>query len=393
MTPSSAWDAVVVGAGPAGSATAARLAGAGHRVLLLDREDFPRAKPCGECVSPAAVRALDRLGVLHAVREEAHARLHGWRVNPSHGSAFTGSFPTGTHGIGISRQLMDAVLVRYAQHCGAEVRTGAKVTDLIRVGGSVRGVRLGRDQEEVRARLVVGADGLRSVVVRRLGLLRRAPRLRKLALTAHLRGIEDLAGRGELHTFPWGCIGVAEVGGGVFNVTVVVGDALTDAVAGAREQFFDGILRGYPRLAAAARVGEVLATGPFDWPIRRAVHDGALLVGDAAGYFDPFTGQGIFRALRGAELAAAVASQALRKGDATRGALWPYERARRRAFAAGERLQHLIEAFLSRPRLLSWLAGRLHRRPELADALIAVTGDLWPARSLLSPALLANLVR
>lgn len=392
---SRAWDAVVVGAGPAGSATAARLAGAGHRVLLLDREEFPRTKPCGECVNPAALRALEELGALRAVLDRPHAPLRGWRVCPSFGPDFVGTFPNQGRGVAIARDQLDAVLLDHARGRGAEVRTGARVAGLLREAGRVRGVRLGREGagEEIAARLVIGADGLRSVVVRRLGLLRRPPRLRKLALTAHVAGLERLDGRGELHAFAWGCIGVAEVGGGAANVTVVVGEAQAAEVAGAREDFFDAVLRGQPRFAGGERTGVVLATGPFDWPTRRAVADGVLLVGDAAGYYDPFTGQGIFRALRGAELAAGVADSALRAGDTGARALLPYERARRRAFAPGERLQRLIEAFVSRPRLLAWAAGRLHRRPALTDALIAVTGDVWPARSLLRPALLARGVR
>ncbi len=390
------WDAVVVGAGPAGSATAARLAGAGHRVLLLDREAFPRSKPCGECLSPAAVEALARLGVLDRVRAEAHAPLAGWRIEPARGPAFRGDFPEGTEGLAVARRVLDAILLREAIARGAEVRTGVRATGLLRDGTRVRGVRVGRvgrrEGEEIRARLVVGADGLRSVLVRRLGLLRRPPRLRKLALTAHVAGLSGLAGRGELHAFPWGCVGAAAVGGEEANVTVVVGESEAAAVAGAREAYFDDVLRGHRRFAAGGRVGEVLATGPFDWPVRRAVAEGALLVGDAAGYYDPFTGQGIFRALRGAELAAAVADAALRGGDTGLRSLLPYERARRRAFAPGERVQHLIEAFLARPRLLAWAAGRFDRHPALADALVAVTGDLRPARSLLRPRLLVRLV-
>ena len=378
------WDAVVVGGGPAGSATAAWLAGGGHRVLLLDRAEFPRPKPCGECLNPAAVAALDRLGALPAVLAAAPARLRGWRIHAPGGTAFDGLFPPEHPGLALPRATLDALLLAHAQALGTEVRMGVRVNDLLRKDGRVIGVRTaGSGESELRARLVVGADGLRSVVVRRLMLLRRRPHLRKIALTAHVRGLEDLGGRGELHAYPWGCIGVAMVGDQRANLTLVVNGEEAGRICGDRSSFFDATLRRLPRFAAAQRIDPVLATGPFDWPTRRVVANGALLVGDAAGYYDPFTGQGVFRALRGAELAAETADRALREDTLSAMALASYERAHQRAFRPGVRLQHLIEAVVSRPRLLNAAAGTLHRRSTLADALIAVTGDLAPVRSLL----------
>ncbi|MGI9189195.1 MAG: NAD(P)/FAD-dependent oxidoreductase [Longimicrobiaceae bacterium] len=383
------YDVVVVGAGPAGSATAAALAGRGFSVVLLDRAAFPRRKPCGECLNPAAVAALDRLGVLEWVRSAGGAPLRGWRIAAAGGGAFDGAFPPGQAGWAIARERLDAVLLALAAERGAEVRTGIRVSDLLRTEdgapGGVR-VRAASGKEEVRARLVVGADGLRSIVSRRLDLLRRRPRLHKLALVGRVLGVGSLTDRGELHAFQGGCLGLAEIGDGVCNATVVLSGEMRRAAAGDAPGCFDRVLaRHGPR--GAQRVGSVLATGPFDWPVRAVVADGALLVGDAAGYYDPFTGQGICRALADAEQASAVAATALAAGSVRARDLLPYQRGRR-PLRASLRLQRIIEHFVARPRLLSAAAERLARRPLLADALVAVTGDLLPVRSLLRPDLL-----
>jgi geranylgeranyl reductase family protein len=390
-----AREVVVVGAGPAGSATAARLASAGHDVLLLDRADFPRRKPCAECVNPAGVEALHRLGAWDAVAAAGHAWLDGWRIAPLGGGGFDGSFPDAVRGIAIPRETLDDVLLRHAASRGAEVRTGVRVVDLLRdAAGAIAGVRVQGDdgEREIAARLVVGADGLRSVVLRRLGLLRRRPKLRKLALTAHVAGFEGVAGRGEVHVSGRGaCLGIAPVGGGLSNVTVVVPGERSGEVSGDADGYFDAALERYG-FGGLSRVDEVLATGPFDCPVRSAVADGALLVGDAAGYYDPFTGQGIFRALRGGELAADAAGAALRAGDTSARGLAPYERARRRAFGPGERMQRVVEAFVSRPALLSAVSRRFTARPALGDAVIRVTGDVSPVASLFTPRFWAGMV-
>lgn len=395
MTNRESCEVVVVGAGPAGAATAARLADAGHDVLLLDRAHFPRRKPCAECVNPAGVEALRRLGVWDEVVAARPARLDGWRIGPHGGATFDGSFPAGVHGIGIPRETLDDILFRHAVSRGARARTGVRVADVLRgARGGVTGVRVQGDdgEREIAARLVIGADGLRSVVLRRLDLLRRRPKLRKLALTAHVTGFDGAPGRGEVHvTGRRACIGIAPVGHDLANVTVVVPEERSKEVAGDPAGFFDAALAAHG-FAGLRRMDDVLATGPFDCPVRAAVADGALLVGDAGGYYDPFTGQGIYRALRGAELAAETAGAALRAGDTSARALAPYERARRRAFAPGERMQRVVETFVSRPALLGAVARRFTARPRLADAAIRVTGDVAPVGTLFSPGFLARLV-
>ena len=386
------WDSIVVGAGPAGSATALLLTRAGARVLLLDRARFPREKPCSEYLSPESTRVLERLGphVLAAVAAASPAHLTGMKVVAPSGAGVVGRFET--FSFALPRTRFDTILRDAAQAAGAEVREGVRVEDLLYDDGAVAGVATretgSEKRDSFRARVVVGADGLRSVVARRLGMVRTsAPR--RIAFTAHVAdaiGVNDL---GEMHVGRPGYVGLGPIGDGVSTVALVL--PLADARRG--ERFFEELNR-FPGVAgrfdARRMVRRVLATGPFARWSRRpvAAGGGALLVGDAADFFDPFTGQGIYSALRGAELAAAAILEALTSGASLRS----YARARRREFAGKWVLERLIGIAVGWPALIERVVGRMIRRPDLADLLVRATGNCIPARAVLTPRVLAGLV-
>src|SRR4051812_26743505 len=178
-------DVIVVGAGPAGASTAAFLARAGLEVLVLDRARFPRPKPCAECLSPQASRLLDDLGVLSAVERSGPAHLEGVAVRAPDGTWLVGSYggprdrrhrPYRPGSPAGRREVLDQILVNAARFAGAAVLEGTRVTDVVHDGTTrIAGVRaLMRDgsRVELRARLVVAADGLRSMIARRVGLAR-----------------------------------------------------------------------------------------------------------------------------------------------------------------------------------------------------------------------------
>ena len=389
---SARWDAVVAGAGPAGSATALLLARAGARVLLLDRARFPREKPCSEYLSPESSTVLGRLGedVLAAVAAASPAKLTGMKVVAPSGKAVVGRFET--FSFALPRTRFDTILLDAARVHGVEVREGVKVEELVYDDGAVAGVvarTTGSGQREtLKASVVVGADGLRSIVARRLGPVFSTPP-RRLAFTAHVADVRDVDDVGEMHVGPSGYVGFGPIGGGVTTVALVV--PLRDAHRGAR--FFAELdrfpgIRG--RFDPRRIVRRVLATGPFARWSRRpvATGGGALLVGDAADFFDPFTGQGIYSALRGAELAAAAILESLASGAS----LGSYARARRRAFTGKWILERMIGIAVGWPALIERVVGRLSRRHELADLLVRATGNCIPARAALAPRVLAGLV-
>lgn len=395
---------MVAGAGPAGSATAALVARAGLRVLLVDRAAFPRDKACSDFMSPAAVRILDRLGVLRAVEAAGGTPLEGIAVTAAHGARLHGEFaragprPGQSSGLSVSRRVLDRELLEAARSAGAEVLERTTVERLLYEGNAVAGAVL-RDHDgrrrALRARLTVGADGLRSIVSRRLGG-RRHRRPRRLAFVAHLEGVEGLDASAEMYVGTGGYVGLNPLGGGRTSVALVVPAAHAGAARGRAEDFFLERLEDFPDVARRVEhsrvVRRVLATGPFAAWSGRTVADGAALVGDAADFFDPFTGEGIHCALRGAELLSDHAVRALDgAGAVSAAALAGYRRARRRAFAGKWAVERLVGYGMGLPRLFDRAVGRLGRR-GLAHTFIGVTGDCLPARAVLNPWFLARMV-
>lgn len=389
---------IVVGGGPAGSSTAFFLARQGIDVLLLDRSRFPRDKTCSEYLSPQASRILERMDALSAVERTGAAQLSGMRVHAPNGSIIHGEFKAehGFHGyrdrgLAVRRTILDALLLDRARNAGARVEEEARVTDLVRDGsGRVTGVLALSDsrQRERRASLVIGADGLRSVVGRRLGLIRASGWPRRIALVTHYTGVEGVREFGEMYVDREGYCGVASVGNGLVNVAVVVPVSRAAEVAVDRTEFLESWIAERPRIAGmfsrATRVDPVRATGPFATSARRGWARGVALVGDAAGFFDPFTGEGIYTALRGGEMLADYASESVRAADGMNDApLRAYESARRREFSGKWKVERLIGAAIAFPTLINRAAGVLSRRRDMADLLVGVVGDFVPAREVL----------
>jgi flavin-dependent dehydrogenase len=387
-------DVCVVGGGPAGSAAAWALARQGADVVLLDRAHFPRDKACAEYLSPEASRILVAMDILSAV-EPRGSRLSGMRVRSPRGDWLHGDFAAAhgfrgfsDTGLAVRRTVLDAALLDAAGRAGARIIEGVRVSDLERTHtGRVSGVSATRGQSElrVRATLTVGADGLRSVVARRAGVARRFRWPSRLALTAHYEGVAGLTGAGEMHVEADGYSGLAPVGD-VSNFAVVVPTSAGRSVAGNAAGFLEQWIERRPhlrsRFSGARRHGPVRATGPFASHATRPWIPGVALVGDAADFFDPFTGEGIYAALRGAELLAPLALAVLAGDRCEPDAMRAYRRARFREFAGKWAVERFVSIAVARPALMNRLTAALARRKDLADLLVGVCGDFVPPREL-----------
>jgi 2-polyprenyl-6-methoxyphenol hydroxylase-like FAD-dependent oxidoreductase len=388
-------DVVIVGGGPAGSMTALSLARAGVGVRIVERARFPRRKVCGEYLNTGAVAALERLGVLESVAPAAMP-LRGVRLVASGTAPVELTF--GGPALACARDVLDALLLDAAVAAGAEVEH-ARVEELLFEAGRCAGVRVRGDDGELserRARVVVGADGVGSVVARKLGLTKPQRRGGRYAVGGHYAGFGSLDAHVEMY-----------VGGGAYfalnplseiraNVMVVVPKERlaqwsrdVDAGVGGAAA---ALARGVRSFEGATRLGPRVSIGPLTHDVRRLSVPGALLTGDAAGFLDPFTGQGVFLALTGAERAATAVIAALAERDAEAAAFDAYARWRAQDVVWRRRLARTVSLLVTVAPLARRAATRLARFPELGTTLVDALGGAIPPQRALRPALLGRLL-
>jgi flavin-dependent dehydrogenase len=215
-------------------------------------------------------------------------------------------------------------------------------------------------------------------------------------LVAHYRNVRGVGALGEMHVDNGGYFGIVDVGGGLMNVAVVVPMSRARDIGEGRNEFLEQWIASRPYLAerfvGAERVEDVRATGPFATVSRPAWAPGAALVGDAADFFDPFTGEGMYAALRGGEMLAPFIVEALRGAPRDENtALAAYEAARRKEFGGKWKLERIVGIAIAYPYFLNNAAKALSRRKEMADLLVGVAGDFIPTSVVLNPRFLFNL--
>jgi menaquinone-9 beta-reductase len=341
------YDVAIVGAGPAGSSCAAFCAQAGLRTLLLERERFPREKVCGDCLNPSCWPVLRRLGVEDRVRSLPHGKLKRVDFIGIDRQSISIALPNDAE-IAVKRSLFDHLVMLRARETGAEVFQEAIVSELSLTNNwSIRA-----NENTFEARVLVAADGRNSTVARLRNLLPRVGKER-IALQTHVPLLHNFGDRVVLRFLPEGYSGQAPTGNGELNLCLVgKPNAISNLKAWAENEF--GISGNQPWRTITPLTRRALAPA----------HARLFLVGDAARVVEPFTGEGIYYALRSGELAAQAIAKFIAGGsehEVKRG----YEREQRSMYSGRLWLNRLARAAVLSPRFASHILSLVRLQPAV----------------------------
>jgi geranylgeranyl reductase family protein len=367
------FDVFIVGAGPAGSATAIGLARIGYEVALVDKKTFPREKLCGDFVNPINWAVFRDLGVADRVVAEPHGEVSGFRITNSSGREADARFGSRDRsmGLGLRRAALDQLLAQRAAELGATTCLGRRIERLSR---TAQGWQVKIEEENWQAKVLIGADGRNSWVAQQLGLNRSAAvQGHSIGFQSRLRCPGATGGQIEIHLFPGGYAGVVGLGDGTITLGMAIDKRQLGGERGA-DFLFSKVLAQNPYLkeiiARSDGAAELHSVYPVYFPARRCVDDGALLVGDAARVSEPVTGEGIYFAMRSGLLAAETIDLALRRGNLGAAGLAGYERACRHAFRSRLALNSLIRFAVYHPALLDPFIRLSAKNGRLLNSLV-----------------------
>ncbi|HJU55161.1 MAG TPA: NAD(P)/FAD-dependent oxidoreductase [Pyrinomonadaceae bacterium] len=369
------YDVVIAGGGPAGASAAIHLAMQGARVLVAEQKRFPRAKLCGEFISPECLGHFARLGVMDRMLDAGGAQLTETRFYTRSGRSV--NVPSEWFGgasasaLGLSRAEMDARLLARARSAGVEVLEEAQAVRVLTDAGRVRGLSFRKDGRVLEVNSLVALDATgRARSLARLaereetdGRRARTRRPRLVAFKAHLEEARGAARHCEIYFYRGGYGGLNRVENGLSNLCFIARARDVRACGGDALRVMREVLMKNQRAAQTlehARVQSDWLAVALEGFGRRAIVPaaGLLAIGDAAAFIDPFTGSGMLMALESGELAARVVARhliALRGGASFEGAATDYRALYRKTFGARLRVCAMMRRAAFVPRFAETL--------------------------------------
>ena len=327
---------------------------AGLQLLILDREKFPREKVCGDCLNPSCWRVLEGLGLAEKVRDLPHSKLCSVAFIAIDGREVIVDLPSGANcEISVKRSLFDDLLLRRASELGADVHEQTTVTALRR--NDVWKIKTAAGQT-FHARVLIGADGRNSTVAHLCNLLPR-PARERVALQAHVPLPQDFGNRIVLQFRPEGYSGQAPVNKNQLNLCVVGTPPTISSLRKWAERQFN--------LPANQRWRTITPLSRSPVP---SAQENLFFIGDAARVVEPFTGEGIYYALRSGELAANATAKILR-GDDRNSALREFGRACAEMYRGRLWINRLARAAVLWPRVASLLLRATPVHPAILRSL------------------------
>lgn len=387
------YDAIVVGAGPAGSTAAAFLGMAGRRVLLLDKHRFPRDKACGDAIS-GSLKTHEILGLTELVKKGPHAEVH--RVIFSSPKGDVVDIPFQSTGYVCRRHVYDNLVFEKAKK-HAEVLEDFTVAEVIKEDGYVKGIK-GKDNEgvekEFRAKIVIGADGALSAVAKQTGCLDLDPEHTLTAIRCYYTGVSGMKDGIELHfvdeIIP-GYFWIFPLENGLANVGLgmVVKDfqkkkwKMTDKMFEIisnnplfKERFKDAKMQDNTLKAWTLPVGSK----------RRKAHgNGFILAGDAAGLIDAFTGEGISNSMTSGRLAAEWVDKAIKANDFSESFLKQYEDAVWETLGSKLRTSYKLQKLGRQKFLVNLVVGKASKSRQVNDTLRTMMDNVEHRKDLTNP--------
>jgi len=393
-------DVVVVGAGPAGSSAAYFLAKRGLDVILLEKNELPRDKTCGDGLGPRSIEMLKKMDLDDWLRRKGYYRCDRVRLFSNNGSYFEAKIPSedtpSPHFIIAPRRDLDHKLVEAVSDAGAKVFTNCRASALVRSDGSVKAVKAvrGGEEFEIACKAVVCADGTHGTFAKQTGLdIVKPHAIAVRAYYDNVKGLDDCINIYIDEHIPEGYAWIFPTSPSSANIGLGVSTPMLKNKNVDLKKLQDWFIKEKDAspidLSGATITGEVKgAYLRMGYGRHKTVSDGLMLVGDAAGLISPLSGEGIAYALESGELAAAYLKKALDKGDVSANELKPYSDHLNKHFFMDHRLYEALRQMLAKYALMDRMVTRGMKYPELAGKFVSVMMSTAKPASIFKPKML-----